>query len=132
MQPLPQITLDYVQAVTNANGDVTGPVAMEDNLKTPLVWLQMCDKSDIGDLSCMNKVQCLPDSGAMINCVSEELAHQLGLKIDSSRTGDIFTANGTRLDTLGCVDIKGHYRGIRVLFTAYVTRNQRAAHPYLS
>ena len=127
-----QITLDYVQAVTNANGDVTGPVAMEDNLKTPLVWLQMCDKSDIGDLSCMNKVQCLPDSGAMINCVSEELAHQLGLKIDSSRTGDIFTANGTRLDTLGCVDIKGHYRGIRVLFTAYVTRNQRAAHPYLS
>lgn len=125
-------SIDYIETVTNATEDVTGIVPMDDPLKTPMIWLQMCDRSDIGDLSCMPRVQCLPDSGAMVSICSEDFARQLGLKIDRTRIGDIFTANGTRLDTIGTVDIKGHYQGIRVLFSSYVTRNQRAQVPYLS
>ena len=127
-----QMTVDNVQKIFNATEDVTGPVNMVDQLQTPLVWVQLCDKSDIGDLSCMPRVQAIPDSGAMVPIIGKALADELGLKIDPTRTGDIRTANGSRLDVLGCVDIKAHYRGVRVLYSAYVTANQRAGLPYLS
>ena len=127
-----QMNLDVIQRINNAQEDVTGPVVMNDPLQTPMVWVQLCDKSDIGDLSCMTRVQAIPDTGAMVPIIGKALADELGLKIDPTRVGDIRTANGTPLDVLGCVDIKAHYRGVRVLYSAYVTANQRAAHPYLS
>ena len=126
-----QIDCDYVQRIVHARYDVTGPVVMDDPLKTPLIWIQICDKSAIGDVANMARVQAIPDSGAMVPIIGKNIADQLGLRIDSSRRGDIRTANGTPLETLGAVDIKAHYRGVKIMFTAFVTTNQRAGHPYL-